>query len=201
MSANEVPQVPHLLLVDDDRVILATMSSGLIHAGYRVSCADSHDEAVEVLQSGDRPDLCIVDVQMPESDGLTLAVQLRDLYHIPFIMFSAYSDDATVKKASAAGALGYLVKPMDLPQMVPTIEAAMARATELESLRQSSLQLQKALQAERDINVAVGITMILHRLPRSDAFQLLRNAARARRMKLADLATEMIEAGTAVNLS
>jgi AmiR/NasT family two-component response regulator len=190
----------HLLLVDDDRVILATLSSGLRHAGYQVSLADSHDEAVTVLQGGVRPDLCILDVQMPQQDGLTLAQSLRDFYHLPFIMFSAYSDEETVRQASAAGALGYLVKPMDIQQMVPTIEAAMARARELDALRVSGIQLQNALQAERDVNVAVGIVMMQHRLQRNDAFNMLRNAARKRRMKVSDLAVELIQAGAALIL-
>lgn len=200
MIDENINSQPHLLLVDDDRIILATLSSGLRHAGYQVSLADSHDEAVTVLQSGIRPDLCILDVQMPEQGGLTLAEKLRDFYHIAFIMFSAYSDEETVKKATAAGALGYLVKPMDIQQMVPTIEAAMARARELESLRVSSVQLQNALQAERDVNVAVGIVMMQHKVQRDEAFNLLRNAARKRRMKLSELATELILAGAALSL-
>jgi response regulator NasT len=196
----DIKSPPHLLLVDDDRIILATLSSGLRHAGYQVSLADSHDEAVTVLQSGIRPDLCILDVQMPEIGGLTLAEKLRDFYHIAFIMFSAYSDDETVKKATAAGALGYLVKPMDIQQMVPTIEAAMARARELDLLRVSSTQLQNALQAERDVNVAVGIVMMQHKVQRDEAFNLLRNAARKRRMKLTELASDLIQAGATLSL-
>lgn len=200
MKSEAVKPGPHLLLVDDDRLILATLSSGLADAGYQVSLADSHDEAVACLQSGLHPDLCIVDVQMPDQDGLSLAAKLRDLYHLPFIMFSAYSDEETVRRVSGAGALGYLVKPMDVQQMLPTIEAAMARAGELAALRRTSLQLQQALQAERDVNVAVGITMMQHRLARDAAFQLLRNGARKRRIKLAELATELIQAGTALGL-
>jgi response regulator NasT len=196
----KIDKPTHLLLVDDDRVILATLSSGLQHAGYQVSLADSYDEAVTVLQSGVRPDLCILDVQMPQQDGLTLAESLRDFYHLPFIMFSAYSDEETVRKASAAGALGYLVKPLDIHQMVPSIEAAMARARELDTLRVSGMQLQNALQAERDVNVAVGIVMMQHRLQRNDAFNMLRNAARKRRMKVSDLAAELIQAGAALIL-
>jgi response regulator NasT len=200
MNPEALQAMPHLLLVDDDRIILATLSSGLRHAGYQVSLADSSDEAVAFLQGGLRPDLCIVDVQMPDTDGLSLAGQLRELYHLPFIMFSAFSDEETVRRASAAGALGYLVKPMDVQQMLPTMEAAIARARELEALRRNGLQLQNALQAERDVNVAVGITMMQHRLARDEAFNLLRNAARKRRVKLSELATELITAGARLNL-
>lgn len=189
-----------LLLVDDDRVILATLSGGFRHAGYQVHTADAVDDAVSLLQGGLRPDMSILDVHMPQADGLSLAERLRDFYHLPFMMFSAYSDEATVRQSTTAGALGYLVKPMEVAQMLPTVEAAIARHHELQLLRQNSQQLQAALQAERDVNVAVGIAMMQHRISREDAFNLVRNAARRRRVKLADLAAEIIQAGEVLNL-
>lgn len=191
-------QQSHMLLVDDDRVILSTMSRGLERAGYRVSTAESHDEALAFLQCSVRPNLVILDVQMPQGDGLTLAERLRDIDQIPFIMLSAYSDPEIVDKATSIGALGYLVKPIEVSQMVPTIEAALVRASELNKLRTSSAQLQNALQEERDINVAVGIAMMQYRLTREAAFDLLRTSARAQRRKLAEVCRESV--ATASNL-
>ena len=187
------PAPAHLLLVDDDRLILATLSSGLQDMGYQVSTAESVDDAEALLTSGLRPDLAIVDVRMPGRDGLELAERLRDLDHIPFLMLSAFSDDQNVERASGFGALGYLVKPMDVVQIRPTIEAALQRAQEIVQLRQSRAQLQEALDGDRSINVATGITMMQYRLPRAAAFELLRGAARAQRRKLADLAQEAID--------
>ncbi len=187
------PAPAHLLLVDDDRLILATLSGGLQEMGYQVSTAESVDDAEALLTSGLRPDLAIVDVRMPGRDGLKLAERLRDLDHIPFLMLSAFSDAQNVERASGFGALGYLVKPMDVVQIQPTIEAALLRAREIEHLRQSRSQLQEALDGDRSINVATGITMMQYRLPRAAAFELLRGAARAQRRKLADLAQEAID--------
>lgn len=186
------PSPPHLLLVDDDRLILATLSVGLRDAGYAVTTAESVDDAEALLTSGLRPDLAIVDVRMPGRDGLELAERLRSLDHIPFLMLSAYSDALTVERASGFGALGYLVKPLDVVQIRPTIEAALQRARELDELRQARAQLQKALDGDRDINVATGITMVQYRLARSAAFELLRSSSRSQRRKLGDLAREVI---------
>ena len=188
----------HLLLVDDERLVISTLTLGLQQAGYRISTAESAEEAEILLAGGARPDLAILDVRMQGQDGLYLARRLHELDHIPFIMFSAYSEQAMIDQASQAGALGYLVKPLDVAQMLPAIEAALARANELQDLRTTRMQLQAALNAERDISIAVGITMIQQRLQREAAFDWLRKAARTRRCKLAELAAEIIHAANVV---
>lgn len=182
----------HLLLVDDDRLILSSLASGLRRVGYQVTTADSQDDAEAFLAGGVRPDLAILDVHMPHGDGLQLAQRLREFEQIPFIMLSAYSDAPTVDKATAHGALGYLVKPLDVHQMVPSIEAALVRAGELRSLKTTGEQLQNALDTERVVSVAVGITMVQYRLGRDAAFKLLRDSARSQRRKLADVASDLI---------
>lgn len=194
MSTPDASMPPHILLIDDDRLIISTLSLGLQQAGYRVSSAESAEEAEALLASGERPDLAILDICMPGKDGLYLARRLHDLDHIPFVMFSAYSEQFIVDEAARQGALGYLVKPLDIPQLVPAIEAALARANELQELRTTRQQLQAALDGERDISIAVGITMVQQHLKRHEAFELLRKSARGRRCKLADLAVEIIQA-------
>ena len=193
MNKADLSAPPHLLLVDDDRLILSTLSSGLRAAGYQVSTADSAQEAESLLSSGARPDLAILDVQLPNTDGLTLAERLHEFEHLPFVMLSAYGDAKSVAAATGSGALAYMVKPMDVTQMVPTIEAALLRARELRALQDRTRQLQNALAVERHVSVAVGLLMVQHRLGRQDAFALLRNAARNQRIKLAELAQGMVE--------
>ncbi|MDZ4074781.1 MAG: response regulator [Hylemonella sp.] len=192
MTATDQPAPRHLLLVDDDRLVLSTLSMGLQHVGYCVSTAESAEEAEVLLAGGLRPDLAVVDIRMSGQDGLYLARRLRELDHIPFLMLSAYSEQHMIGQASQLGALGYLVKPLDTSQLLPAIEAALARANELLGLRETRAQLQAALDAERDISVAVGITMARQHLPRPQAFELLRKTARTQRRKLAELAADII---------
>ena len=189
----------HLLLVDDDRLILTTLAGGLRASGYRVCTAESVDDAQALLTSGVRPDLAVLDMHMPGRDGLELAQRLRDLEHLPFLVLSAYSDPATVERATQLGALSYMVKPLAISQIRPTIEAALRRAQELDALRQAQLQLQEALNGDRDISVATGITMMQYRLQRSAAFVLLRCAARAQRRKLAHVAADIIQSSEALH--
>ena len=200
MTTSSVPTFgKRLLVVDDDRLVLAMIASGLTDAGYDVTTAESAEEAENGLSSGQRPDLAILDVRMPGQGGLYLAQRLRELDHIPFMMLSAFSDPEIVAQAALLGALGYAIKPVDIAQLVPAIEAALARANELQDLRATRKHLQTALDGERDISLAVGITMMQHRLKRNAAFDLLRKTARDRRCKLAALAAEVVAAVEKVN--
>lgn len=187
-------QPASLLLVDDDRLILGTLAEGLRYMGYRVAVACDVAEAEMLLDGGLRPELAIVDVQLPGRDGLTLTQRLAELDQVPFLMLSAYGDAGTVERATRCGALGYLVKPLTLHQIQPAIETALQRARELEGLRRTSEQLQAALDADREINVATGIAMVQYRMARRPAFELLRNAARAQRRKLGAVAQEIVRA-------
>lgn len=192
MTADKEPTPgKHLLLVDDDRLVLSLIASDLRGAGFCVTTAESAEDAEVWLASGERPDLAILDVRMPGRGGLSLSQRLHELDHIPFMILSAYSDSKTVEQATLRGALAYAVKPLDIAQLVPAIEAALARADELQDLRSTRQQLQAALDAERNVSVAIGITMMQYRLKRGAAFELLRSSARKRRCKLADLAVEI----------
>lgn len=189
-----------LLLVDDDRLILATLSSGLMAAGYVVAEAESVDEAEELLAGGLRPDLALLDIRMPGRSGIELARRLADYDRIPFVLLTAFGDREFVEEANAVGALAYLVKPIDVPQLIPAVEAAIARAGEINDLRETHRQLRQALDGDRQISVATGIVMVQHRLGRKEAFEVLRRSARSQRKKLSVVADEVVAAQEAMNL-
>jgi len=191
----------HLLLVDDDRLVLITMANALRQVGYHVTTTESVDEAESWLAEGHhQPHLVILDIQMPGGCGLSFAQRLRELDRIPFIILSAYSDEETVAQATQQGALGYAVKPLEPLQLVPIIKTALVQADRLQELGILRRQLQHALDSERDINVAVGITMMQRRLTRAAAFDLLRQSARTQQCKLNQLAGSIIDAAETLNL-
>ena len=113
-----------LLLVDDDNLVLATTSRGLQAAGYDTRTAQSVEDALELLADF-TPDLALLDIRMGKQGGFELARVLRDRHAIPFVFLSAYDDADTVEEATELGAVGFLVKPVDIPQIAPTIEAAL----------------------------------------------------------------------------
>ena len=122
-----------ILVVDDDRLVLATVTHGLAQAGYEVIDADNGDDAI-LLAREHRPQLALLDIRMEGKSGFDVAETLRDVYRIPFMFLSAFSDEATLAQVKALGALAYLVKPLDVGQIVPSVEAAFARLRSGEAL-------------------------------------------------------------------
>lgn len=181
----------HLLLVDDERIVLATLGLGLSKAGHTVMTAESIDEAESLLTNESHIDLAIIDISMPNRSGLELA-ELLAIDQIPFIFLTAISDQEIVDKATNLGALGYLVKPVVVQQLIPAINAALARAEELRSMKRIETQLKTALNGAREINIAIGIIIVKQQLSRKAAFEYLRSSARQQSRKLADLAAELI---------
>jgi response regulator NasT len=114
-----------ILVVDDDRLVLATVTHGLAQAGYEIIDADNGDDAI-LLAREHRPDLALLDIRMEGMSGFDVAAYLRESLQTPFMFLSAFSDDATVAQVKALGAVAYLVKPLDIAQIVPTVEAALA---------------------------------------------------------------------------
>jgi AmiR/NasT family two-component response regulator len=180
----------HVLVVDDDRLVLAALAEGLRGAGYRVTGVASGEDALAAA-GRDVPDLALLDVRMPGMSGIELGGRLREA-GVPFLYLSAYGDREAVDNALEEGALGYLVKPLDIQQIVPSIEAALVRARDLRKLRETEAQLSSALSGTREISMAVGLLMMRDRINREDAFELLRANARAQRRTVAEIAKELL---------
>ena len=115
-----------ILVVDDDRLVLATVAHGLAQAGFEVIDADNGDDAI-LLAREHRPELALLDIRMEGKSGFDVAATLRDAYAIPFKFLSAFADEATLATVKSLGALAYLVKPLDVGQIVPAVEAAFAQ--------------------------------------------------------------------------
>ena len=114
-----------ILVVDDDRLVLATVTHGLAKAGYDIIDADNGDDAI-LLARQHRPDLALLDIRMEGMSGFDVAAYLRESLQTPFMFLSAFADEDTVAQVKALGAVAYLVKPLDIAQIVPTVEAALA---------------------------------------------------------------------------
>lgn len=187
-----------ILIVDDDRLVLATFERGLRNAGYEVSTAESGPQALRACAETP-PDLVLLDIRMPEMSGLEAAQRLRRETDVPFVFLSAYDDIETLKQAAEHGALGYLVKPVDMPQVIAVIEAALARAEDMRQLRKTEADLNTALAGNREVSAAVGILMERYRLGEKAAFEALRARARGERRKLNEVAGEILRAEETLN--
>lgn len=180
-----------ILVADDDIFTLTSITSGLSKAGYEVISAPDGEQAVQ-LGLKERPDLAILDIRMPGISGIEAARKLRLQGQINALFLSAYSDRDVVELATQEGALGYLVKPINIQQLIPAIEAALKRSAELQKLQKKEVDLTDAINRNREISVAVGIYMERFSTDEQNAFDALRNYARFEQMKLALLAQSLL---------
>jgi response regulator NasT len=184
---------PTVLLADDDRLILATLSHGLRSAGFSTIEAASGTEALRIcLQSP--PGIAILDYDMTDLSGLEIARALQPA-GFPLIFLSAYGDEQIVRAAADLGVMVYLVKPVDPQHLVPTIHTAMRRFSELTALRGESAQLNSALKAARATSIVVGLLMERLKLTEKEAYDRLRLYCRSHNRKITEVAMEIL--GTA----
>lgn len=191
-------ETPLLLIVDDDPLILATLTIGLAQAGYRILEANSGEKALALCQQH-HPNLAILDIHMSGMSGIDTAKQIYQQFHIPFLFLSAVTEQNTVSSAVREGALGFLVKPIQLTQLLPSIETALVRAAEIESLHSQKEHLETALSQNRDVSIAIGIMVAHSDLNAVEAEAALRQYARKNRAKMADLAKHIIAAANQLN--
>lgn len=186
-----------ILVVDDDRLVLATVVAGLRQAGFEVLEADNGDDAI-LLARNHRPRLAILDMRMQGKSGMDVARYLASNTSTGFIFLSAFGDQSIVDESARLGALGYLVKPIDIRQIVPAVNAALAKldAGPAPATRPPP---PAATATGRDEAIAIGILMERLRLDQARAQQALREQARSEGRSVESLASSMVEAANRLN--
>lgn len=196
-----------ILVVDDDRLVLATVVHGLADAGFDIIDADNGDDAI-LLAREHRPDLALLDIRMDGMSGFDVARYLRDALQVPFVFLSAFSDEATLAQIRALGALASLVKPLDIAQIIPAVEQALAQ---VRSQRDAALQPPESVPVAAvtrvpaeapatpeplDDMVAIAVGIVMHRfsLDRAAALQRLERLARQEGRPLPQSCRAMVEA-------
>ena len=185
-------QQPLVMVVDDDRLVLATLVAGLKKAGLEVIEADNGDDAI-LLARKHKPRLAILDMRMQGKSGMDVARYLAANTDTGFMFLSAFGDQDIVDEAMRMGALGYLVKPLDVRQIVPAVRAALSRSVE------EKAEPEVNLGERRDDLVAVGILMERLRVNYDHAREALRAQAKAEGKSVAELASHMVEAANRLN--
>lgn len=116
-----------ILVVDDEKTLVKGMKFNLENEGYEVECAYDGAAAVELAREG-RFDLLILDVMMPEMDGLEACVKIREFSNVPIIMLTAKSEDADKLMGFESGADDYLTKPFNILELKARVRALLRRA-------------------------------------------------------------------------
>jgi AmiR/NasT family two-component response regulator len=182
-----------VLVAEDESLIRVDLVAMLERAGLEVCAeASSGREAVE-LALAERPDLAVLDVKMPELDGIDAARRIVEARPIPVVIVSAYTERSLVVRAAEAGAFGYLAKPFREDDLLPAISTARARFDELAATRDEVESLTEALAARKAIERAKGILMEKERLSEDEAFTRLRRASQSSGKPMRLIAEALIE--------
>ena len=166
-----------VLIAEDETIIRLDLRMQLEQLGYDV-CGEARtgNEAVELAREL-QPDVAILDVKMPDGDGIEASRRMLADHSIPILLLTAYSDPELVGRATRAGISAYLVKPFQTSDLLPAIETAIARHAELVELRGQATGLAEALAARKSIERAKGLLMEHEGLTEADAFARLRAAS------------------------
>jgi AmiR/NasT family two-component response regulator len=186
-----------ILVAEDEALIRMDLIEMLQEAGYTVCAEATNGEEAIALAIEHKPDLCILDVKMPVLDGISAAEKIIAI--APVLMLTAFSQRELVERARDAGVMAYVVKPFTIGDLVPAIEIAMSRHTQMKSLAEEVADLHERLETRKIIDRAKGILMKALNLSEPEAFTWIQRAAMDRRLTMKEVAQAVISPEAALD--
>ena len=188
MSTNS--QKIKILVAEDETIIRLDLVEMLTDAGYEVVAqAENGAIAIEMAKKY-QPDLAILDVKMPEVDGITAAEQIISIS--PVLMLTAFSQRELVERARDAGVMAYVVKPFSIGDLVPAIEIAISRHRQMKTLEAEVADLYERLETRKIIDRAKSILMKAMNLSEPESFNWIQKTAMDRRISMKQVAQAII---------
>ena len=181
-----------VLLADDQAIIRMGLRAMLEEAGHTVVGTATNGKAAVALAQSTQPDLIILDIRMPELDGLEAARQIMAQRPTPIVMLTAYSQRDYIEQAKAAPVFAYLVKPLKETLLVPTLELALARFKEWQQLRKEAESLQNSLETRDLVEKAKHLLIEREGLSERQAFLKIHRRSRDRRVPMRVVAEEIL---------
>ena len=186
-----------ILVAEDEALIRMDLVEMLQEAGYTVVAQAANGEEAIALATEHRPDLAILDVKMPILDGISAAEKIISI--APVLMLTAFSQRELVERARDAGVMAYVVKPFTIGDLVPAIEIAISRHTQMRSLTEEVADLHERLETRKIIDRAKGILMKALNLSEPEAFSWIQRAAMDRRLTMKEVAHAVISPEAALD--
>jgi AmiR/NasT family two-component response regulator len=192
-QAEATRKAPRVLVAEDEALIRLDLVEMLREEGYDVAGEAADGEEAIKLATELNPDLVILDVKMPKVDGIEAAQHIAGNRIAPVVILTAFSQRDLVERARDAGAMAYLVKPFAKRDLVPAIELAMSRFSELAALEQEVAGLTERLETRKVVERAKGILMTKQGLSEPEAFRWVQRTAMDRRTTMKAVAEAVIE--------
>lgn len=180
-----------ILVAEDETIIRIDLVEMLTEAGYEVvGEAENGLRAIELAQECN-PDLAILDVKMPQLDGISAAEKIIQI--APVLMLTAFSQKELVERARDAGVMAYVVKPFSINDLVPAIEIAISRHRQMKSLEAEVADLYDRLETRKLIDRAKGILMKALNISEPEAFSWIQKSAMDRRLTMKEIAVAVLD--------
>jgi len=183
-----------IVIADDEAVMRLDLREMLTNVGHEV-VAEAKDgrTALEAIRQH-RPDLAILDVRMPDPDGIEVARKISREQLCAVVMLTAFSQEALVRDAAEAGAMAYVVKPFSESDLLPALEVAMTRFNQLRGLQSEVDELKQRLETRKLIERAKGVLMEHLNLTEAEAFRKMQRQAMESRKSMRQIAESILTA-------
>ena len=188
-----------VLLADDDVQVANVVSKLLESAGHTVVGKAANGNDAVWLNQTLCPDVAIVDLQMPVTDGLQASKKMMETRPVPIVICTAFYDDKLINKASNNGVYAYVVKPCRLADILPAINVAISRFEETRLLKSELDSMREALEARKWIEQAKGIVMRTRQLQEADAHRFLQQQSQRQSKPLHEIAKAIVVAEDALS--
>jgi AmiR/NasT family two-component response regulator len=181
-----------VIIADDESVIRMDLREMLTNLGYLVIGEVGDGRSAVNLARELKPDVVIMDIKMPDMDGIDAAKVLTEERVSPVLLLTAYSQQELVERAKEAGVVGYIVKPFRESDLAPGIEVAVARFAEFRALEKEVGDLKLALETRKSVERAKGILMDTQGLTEAEAFRKIQKMSMNTRKPMKEVAEAII---------
>jgi AmiR/NasT family two-component response regulator len=181
-----------VIIADDESVIRADLREMLTNLGYLVVGEVGDGQSAVNVARELKPDVVIMDIKMPDLDGIEAAKILTQEKVAPVLLLTAYSQRDLIDRAKEAGVVGYLVKPFREQEIVPAIEIALERFKEFSELEKEVGGLRETLETRKVVDRAKGLLMDQQGLTEAEAFRKIQKMSMNTRKPMKEIAEAII---------
>ena len=181
-----------VIIADDESVIRADLREMLTNLNYLVIGDVGDGRSAVNLARELKPDVVIMDIKMPDMDGIEAARVMTQEKIAPVLLLTAYAQRELVDRAKEAGVVGYLVKPFREQEIVPAIEIALARFGEFRELEKEVGDLNETLETRKLVDRAKGILMDTQGLTEQEAFRKIQKMSMNTRKPMKEIAQAIV---------
>ena len=181
------------VVAEDEALIRMDVVETLREGGYDVVGEASNGQEAIDLAKEHRPDVVVMDIKMPVMDGITAAERIAADRIAPVVLLTAFSQTELVERARDAGAMAYVVKPFTPGDLLPAVEIAASRFTEIRALENEIADITERMETRKKVERAKGLLMENMKLNEPEAFRWIQKTSMDRRLTMREVAEAVID--------